>query len=448
MSSTGAGKFIFGLGVAGLILLVWVIRAAAVPSFHRQTGLACSACHLMGVYPELTPLGRTFKLTGYVLNKTGAKCPTTPPLSGMAQFSFTHTEKAQPPGSLPDNRWSLHALSSQNDVLGTPQAASIFYGGQIYDKIGALVQATYSNDNDLLSLDMADVRYANNYSFCGKNLIYGITVNNNPTDEDLWNSTPAWGFPYAASNVAPSPAADVLIDNALSALVGGGGLYGYWDNTIYAAAAVYRTALNGITAPFGVGNHPLGLYTDGPIPYWRLAYTRQFDSNYIEIGTYGLVSDVYVSGHGGPTDNFRDVAFDAQYQYIRSDHAFSLETTWIHENQDRSGSFLEQAAANRSDYLDTFRINGNAYRRFRCGSFGGTISYFSTTGSNDPVLYSGNVNGNPDSDGEIFELDYRPKWTCPYSKFSLQYVLYNHFDGTSVHASDNNTVYLLAWFMF
>ncbi|MEJ2687039.1 MAG: cytochrome C, partial [Gammaproteobacteria bacterium] len=41
------------------------MNANAVPSFARQTGLACMACHT--VFPELTPFGRTFKLNGYTL---------------------------------------------------------------------------------------------------------------------------------------------------------------------------------------------------------------------------------------------------------------------------------------------------------------------------------------------------------------------------------------------
>jgi len=36
-----------------------------VPSFTRQTGLACSACHYQ--FPQLTPFGRLFKLNGYTL---------------------------------------------------------------------------------------------------------------------------------------------------------------------------------------------------------------------------------------------------------------------------------------------------------------------------------------------------------------------------------------------
>src|SRR5665213_3625984 len=41
------------------------LRAYAVPSFARQTGLSCNVCHSNP--PELTAFGRNFKLKGYVL---------------------------------------------------------------------------------------------------------------------------------------------------------------------------------------------------------------------------------------------------------------------------------------------------------------------------------------------------------------------------------------------
>jgi hypothetical protein len=40
--------------------------AFAVPSFARQTGMACEACHT--VFPELTHFGRVFKASGYTLS--------------------------------------------------------------------------------------------------------------------------------------------------------------------------------------------------------------------------------------------------------------------------------------------------------------------------------------------------------------------------------------------
>ena len=210
------------------------------------------------------------------------------------------------------------------------------------------------------------------------------------------------------------------------------------------------------------GNHPLGVQVDGALPYWRIALTHQYGPHSFEIGTFGLSGDTFVGAvRGGPSDHFLDAAVDAQYQYIQGKHSFSVQTSWIHENQDRSGSFASQAAANTSDSLDTFRINGNYYyRTTKCGTIGGSAGFFSTTGSTDPVLYApgeftGSLNGSPNSNGVILELDYMPPWKCLFTKFSVQYVIYNQFngatsnyDGFGHNASDNNTLYLLAWLAF
>jgi hypothetical protein len=65
---------------------------------------------------------------------------------------------------------------------------------------------------------------------------------------------------------------------------------------------------------------------------------------------------------------------------------------------------------------------------------------------------TGNLSGKPNSSGLIAEVQYMP-WIN--TRFSLQYVAYQKFnggtsnyDGSGRSASDNNTVYLLAWLMF
>jgi hypothetical protein len=55
------------LGVVPVLLLLSFSamnppRVDAVPSYARQTGLACSGCHYTP--PELNPAGRRFKLPG------------------------------------------------------------------------------------------------------------------------------------------------------------------------------------------------------------------------------------------------------------------------------------------------------------------------------------------------------------------------------------------------
>ncbi|TAL74381.1 MAG: hypothetical protein EPN88_03865 [Bacteroidetes bacterium] len=102
-------------------------------------------------------------------------------------------------------------------------------------------------------------------------------------------------------------------------------------------------------------------------------------------------------------------------------------------------------------------MNLNYYYRSHWGDIGGSTGYFSTTGKTDQLLYSsrpvdGSRTGSPNSNGFIFETDYRP-WEM--TKISLQYVIYNKFngahsnyDGFGRNASDNNTLYALVWIMF
>lgn len=78
----------------------------AVPSFARQTGLACSACHYQ--FLALTPFGRQFKLNGYTLtNQTviseqdpsnGGRLGLSPfsMLSAMLTASVTQTKDGLP----------------------------------------------------------------------------------------------------------------------------------------------------------------------------------------------------------------------------------------------------------------------------------------------------------------------------------------------------------------
>ncbi len=51
------------------ILSFTSVNAHALPSFARQTGQNCVACHAGGQFPELTPYGRLFKLTGYTIGQ-------------------------------------------------------------------------------------------------------------------------------------------------------------------------------------------------------------------------------------------------------------------------------------------------------------------------------------------------------------------------------------------
>ena len=444
--------------VVGVIIAVMVLSfqdASAVPSFARQTGQNCNACHT--VFPELTPLGRSFKLGGYLMTQSNKPYEFPPPIAAMAQISYTHTRMSQPPGTIDDN-WATRITSRGNNVVSIPQQLSLFYGGRIAYNVGAFVQATYDGPDNAVALDNTDIRFANAATVFGKKFVYGISVNNNPTAQDVWNSTPAWGFPSAASGIAPTPAAATLIDGTLGQQVGGLGVYALWNNLVYAEATLYRTASHGIAGWMGAGTHT-DTVVDDLAPYWRVVLEHRWEKAHsLSVGTYGIVANVFPDGRSnGPTDKFTDIAFDAQYQYIVNRHVFSVQTTWIGEDQDWHASFARGDTANKSDNLHTFRANANYYYRGNLGTMGGTVGYFSTTGDRDLLLYApgaleGSKTGKPNSDGFILEADYLP-WEK--GKISLQYTIYNSFngahsnyDGAGRNASDNNTIYLLVWLMF
>ena len=115
----------------------------------------------------------------------------------MLETSFTATKSPIP--------------ATQNGSFEFPQDISLFLSGAWTSNVGSFLQVTYDTQADHFSMDNTDIRYANKGKVGGKELVYGVDLNNNPTLEDLWNSTPAWGYPWIASDVAPTPTALSLI---------------------------------------------------------------------------------------------------------------------------------------------------------------------------------------------------------------------------------------------
>jgi hypothetical protein len=462
------------------LFLLWFCASTtpswAVPSFARQTGMACAACHT--VFPELTPFGREFKLNGYVLdnikqikgitveNRETLALSSLPPLSMMLQISYTHTGSA-----LPDSAVS-GALAKDGDVL-FPQQASFFYAGKIADGLGAFVQLTYDGVEDGFGFDNTDIRYAKHWDFGGAtdsahpNVLVGVTVNNGPTVQDVWNTTAAWGFPYSSSSVAPTPNASTKLDSGAGGIgqnAAGIGVYTWIDSSIYAEFSVYGAAIRG-------GAHPLDSSQSSVIhgisPYWRLAYEYRWDRNSMSVGTYGIQAKMHpgnLTGTptplAGPIDRFTDTAVDFQYQFIGEEHLFTVLATYISEKQKLDASFADQFVQNSSNDLKTLKLVGEySYQR----TIGGSLGIFSTTGSSDTGLYpsgtpsvpipvSGSATNSPDSRGYVAEVNYLP-WLN--TKLQLQYVSYDKFnggkqnyDGSGRNASDNNTLYLLGWLLF
>jgi hypothetical protein len=437
------------------------LDASAVPSFARQTGFPCVACHT--AFPQLTAFGRQFKANGYVISAHATKLP---PLAMMIEGGpgYTHTTEGQDTSTLPSD-------SHSNDNVKVNQI-SLFYAGRllgpysdmilpekvadVVNHMGVMGQGTWDGVADQFSIDNTEFRMANQSAVRGHQLIYGAFVNNNPGMEDLWNSTPVWGFPFTGSGYAPAPAASPLIAGGFGQQVVGAGAYAWLDAHLYAELGVYGTASSSAQRTLGVD--PSGeAEIDGAAPNWRLAYEQQFGASMIEVGTFGLDADTFPqrienSGH----DHQTDVGLDAQYQWDLGRHDITVMGSSIFEHASWDASkVLGFTSSSHDDLWDTAITATYLFDK----TYGLDFQFFTINGDDDQLLY-GSRTGSPDSNGIVVQADYLPFnkmggpsfWPMSNLKVSLQFTHYNRFDGSSSNfdgagrsAQDNDTLFLELW---
>lgn len=437
--------------VAGSILLL-PLTAHAVPSFARQTGLSCNGCHTTP--PELNAAGRRFKLTGYtdratdtatVNNEAGTKhvgldLLKTLPLSAWFETSITSTRAAQP--------------GTQNGTYQFPQDVSLFLAGGWAEHIGSFLQITYNPQADHFSMDNTDIRFASKRTSGGKDVVYGLTLNNNPTLEDLWHTTPAWGFPFIVSAIAPTPGAAPLIQGGLAQDVAGIGAYGMWNEHLYGALTGYRSNHLATAQPSNGKN--FGTNIQGVAPYWRLAWQQAIgtDNNFM-VGTYGMQVKSTPGAVTGPQDRFTDYAIDGQYdRNVLIRDVISFRGSYVHEKASLDATLAAGGAAQSSHNLKM--LNANVEYHFG-NVYSAALGYIKTTGTSDEVLFApadmtGSATGSPNSTAYIVSLSW---WPIQNLQLGAQYTGYpkfngggTNYDGSGRDASQNNTMYLLARFLF
>jgi len=453
VSALGRKFWILSAGCAYLWLAGSFSPAQALPSFSKQTGLSCETCHT--AFPELTAYGRAFKLNGYVdINGPQIKDPaeaagdTAPactaagsklelnntfPLSLMLQAADTWVKNPPAGAASPD--------SDGNGYLELPCQFSIYYSGKIAPQVGAYVHATYQSVSNSFVFDNSELRFAQKFRAGDKDLVLGLTLNNNPSVQDAYNDTPAWGYPYyTGKKYSSGPSVNTQVES-LGQAVGGLGAYAFWDNLLYAEISAYRSAPAGSTPANDI---------QGFAPYWRVALQRDLGVHFIEIGAFGLDEHAYPQGSAGSAasggqDEYVDVGMDAQYQYLDGPGAFTLKGHFICETTTWGYSLanpgLPAMPANASDNLGAFRVDATYYYDHTVGA---TAGYFSTTGSADARLYAADPGNVPDSTGWVFELNYLP-WSN--TKLTLQYVDFTEFNGDR-DASGNNTMMAMATVMY
>ena len=313
----------------------------------------------------------------------------------------------------------------------------------------------------------------------GKDLRIGFTINNNPTVQDPYNSTPAWGFPYVASGLAPTPTASPVLYGGFAGNSIGYTAYAWYDRSFYLEAGGYTTASPWWLARIGNGFGPGS--TQGLAPYVRAAYQWDWNQQSAHIGgiyfgaNVNPTVDTFVTDGSNGQDSYNDYGFDGSYAWFGDGtHIFTVQGLLLHENQNLKGSANALNAANAANGTPTTfgsgyglnSLNVNASYWYQ-NTYGFTVGWLKTWGPQNPVLYqpgelTGSLNGKPNNNAFILEADWVPfgkadSFASPWAnlKLGIQYTIYTQFNGASSNydgfgrsASANNTLYLFAWLVF
>ncbi len=405
------------LVLLGVVSLAVSLDASAIPVFARQTGFKCVACHVGGMYPQLTSLGRMFKLTGYTLGNRPNLMDLEvqndyPPVAVMVQAArqyYTNT---------PVNSIGGKGLGVPTSAFDT-EVVSFFAGGKITDNVGAFIQWTgqkYDNFQNgtqggwqSAGIDNTEFRYADRKVNGDSDLIYGAYVNNRATMSDVWNNMGPWQsgwINYFNSGNAQAVTTFLTGETSQHTAVGTG-VYIFKDKTWYGEVALYKSPTHGpfsiLTAGSGPSNAAYG--SNGTVidtsPYYRFAYNKEWGPHSFELGLHGMTGYAHGIGvtgnsdYNAPVSTFHDTGIDAQYQYVLEPHYFSAHARVTRENMNNAMGVPNFAAATPSNPTDNLtETYADAIYIYKA-KYGAMLSYQGATGSNDTGLYGSAPSGSP-----------------------------------------------------
>jgi hypothetical protein len=376
--------------------------------------------------------------------------------------------------------------------------ASLFVGGKIADNFGAFTQITYDNYatqtadgrfHGHSNADNIDIRYADRFIDPAHDLIVGVSLNNNPSVSDPWNTAAAW-MQYVP---VPSPTSSQFIDGnapypgfASGGNVAGLTAYLFWNRLVYAELGGYRTA-NGPFRPMSAGLADADVTKlKGLDPYWRLALNHEWGAHSLMVGTSGMEARIYDdpldTSDPSTIHRFRDLGVDAMYQYLLDPHSVTAQFS-AGKRQHKYPASLAGQPVDFVDALgnplpDTSVSDSTTVLRAKLtyvyqARYGGSVGWFDLSGSvntanlssgydpatltitSDPAAQApstrvaGNLSSNPATRGWTYEVFWTP---VQYLRVGAQYTAYtryngasDNYDGFGRNARDNDSIFLYVW---
>ena len=410
---------------AMLLAALAATSAHALPSYARQTGSDCAACHIGAYGPQLTPYGIKFKLGGYT-DSDGQSGKV--PLSAMVVADYSRYKN--------DNGDTTHKTALSE--------ASIFLAGKLTDHIGSFVQVTHDGTEHHTAIDQVDVRYARPVEFSGHEALLGVSVNNNPTVQDPFNTLGVWRFPYTSSPHGNTIGSELVGMGSTEQKVLGVNGYAFLNNSLYGELGLYNTLSPGVQSRMGLSHaegSDFGRLRNAP--YWRLGYMQDLHTSAWHVGMFGFDGSLKDRQSGDLLKRFKDFGMDASYQYLGNrQHVGTVNASYVRERS-LDGSDVRNT---QQDYRLT-----TSYHYLN--TYGATFGTFKGSSSDQTT-------GNR---GYLYQVDWTPwgkesSWQAPWAnlRVGLQYVAYKRFigdlgDGTVgllAKPGDKNTLSVFAWTSF
>lgn len=395
-----------------LALLAAAGAAQAVPSFARQTGSECAACHIGAYGLNLTPYGIRFKMGGYTdSDGKGTKVP----LALQAIYQQVNPEVGKTERRLSE--------------------VDIYLAGQLAGPLGAFARVATRDDGTerRTTLESMDVRFAGETQIGEKDAVLGLTLNNTPATQDPFSVLPGRGFgvPTTDGTLLNSTSASPLANRVLG-LSG----YAFYDNSWYAEVGTYRTLSP--SAQDKLGFEPSGDPGRlGSTSYWRLAYMQDWKTQFFSGGLVAFDTRRQRM-RSGPSDEIRDLGFDLNYQYLGTrEHMFQARYAHIFERR-RYGSTpaspfvpgllgLPEGRAQDRTLVLTY-----AFRQ----TYGLTLARLKGTGSADTMRFP--LYGRSDTTSTLVDLSWVPfgkedSWAAPWAnvRLSASWFHFSKFNGSS-----------------